>query len=95
MMQCECVWEKNSFRSLHASNSLWSAQDHAEGGGVVGVELVAFDLTLDLNSDLQVGCGAIGCEMLKNYAMLGVGRKPIGLVRQKLVNVGIRRGVVL
>ncbi len=22
----------------------------------------------------QVGCGAIGCEMLKNYAMLGVGR---------------------
>ena len=30
---------------------------------------------------VQVGCGAIGCEMLKNYAMLGVGRKPNGLVR--------------
>ena len=30
----------------------------------------------------QVGCGAIGCEMLKNYAMLGVGRKPNGLVSQ-------------
>ena len=29
---------------------------------------------------LQVGCGAIGCEMLKNFAMLGVGRKPNGLV---------------
>lgn len=28
----------------------------------------------------MVGCGAIGCEMLKNYAMLGVGRKPNGLV---------------
>ena len=23
----------------------------------------------------QVGCGAIGCEMLKGYAQLGVGRK--------------------
>lgn len=22
---------------------------------------------------LQVGCGAIGCEMLKNFALLGVG----------------------
>lgn len=22
--------------------------------------------------NLQIGCGAIGCEMLKNYAMLGV-----------------------
>ncbi len=30
---------------------------------------------------LQVGCGAIGCEMLKNYAMMGVGRKPNGRVR--------------
>ena len=29
---------------------------------------------------MQVGCGAIGCEMLKNYAMLGVGRKPDGQV---------------
>jgi ubiquitin-activating enzyme E1-like protein 2 len=28
----------------------------------------------------MVGCGAIGCEMLKNYAMLGVGRRPSGLV---------------
>ncbi len=28
----------------------------------------------------QVGCGAIGCEMMKNYAMLGVGRGPSGLV---------------
>lgn len=24
-------------------------------------------------SFLQVGCGAIGCEMLKNFALLGVG----------------------
>ena len=28
----------------------------------------------------QVGCGAIGCEMLKNYAMLGVCRNPAGKV---------------
>lgn len=24
-------------------------------------------------TSLQVGCGAIGCEMLKNFALLGVG----------------------
>ena len=29
---------------------------------------------------MQVGCGAIGCEMLKNYAMLGVGCRPNGMV---------------
>ena len=29
---------------------------------------------------LEVGCGAIGCEMLKNYAMMGVGIGPSGLV---------------
>ena len=27
-----------------------------------------------LPNPLQVGCGAIGCEMLKNYALLGVSR---------------------
>ena len=26
-----------------------------------------------VSSLFQVGCGAIGCEMLKNFAMLGVG----------------------
>ena len=35
---------------------------------------------------MQVGCGAIGCELLKNYAMLGIGRKPDGRVSQ-LCNV--------
>ena len=29
---------------------------------------------------MKVGCGAIGCEMLKNYAMMGIGRKPSGKV---------------
>jgi hypothetical protein len=28
----------------------------------------------------QVGCGAIGCEMLKNYALLGIGSGDNGLV---------------
>jgi ubiquitin-activating enzyme E1-like protein 2 len=28
----------------------------------------------------MVGCGAIGCEMLKNYALMGVGVGPSGLV---------------
>ena len=28
----------------------------------------------------QVGCGAIGCEMLKNYALLGVGTNQTGQV---------------
>lgn len=28
----------------------------------------------------QVGCGAIGCEMLKNYAMIGIGTGPQGKV---------------
>ncbi|XP_062516487.1 ubiquitin-like modifier-activating enzyme 6 isoform X2 [Corticium candelabrum] len=28
----------------------------------------------------MVGCGAIGCEMLKNYAMMGIGVAPNGLV---------------
>ena len=40
----------------------------------------------DLCSKLQalklfmVGCGAIGCEMLKNYALLGVGAAPTGRI---------------
>ncbi|XP_062608943.1 ubiquitin-like modifier-activating enzyme 6 [Saccostrea cucullata] len=28
----------------------------------------------------MVGCGAIGCEMLKNYALLGIGRKQQGCI---------------
>ena len=28
----------------------------------------------------QVGCGAIGCEMLKNYATLGIGTSDSGQV---------------
>lgn len=28
----------------------------------------------------MVGCGAIGCEMLKNYALLGIGRKDKGCI---------------
>lgn len=28
----------------------------------------------------MVGCGAIGCEMLKNYALLGVGSSPSGYI---------------
>jgi molybdopterin/thiamine biosynthesis adenylyltransferase len=31
---------------------------------------------------LQIGCGAIGCEMLKNYALLGIGSN--GKVRSHL-----------
>lgn len=27
-----------------------------------------------------MGCGAIGCEMLKNYALLGIGQKDRGCV---------------
>ena len=29
---------------------------------------------------LQIGCGAIGCEMMKNYAMLGVATSEKGKV---------------
>ena len=29
---------------------------------------------------LQVGCGAIGCELLKNFALLGVAASHNGLV---------------
>ena len=29
---------------------------------------------------LQVGCGAIGCEMLKNYALLGIGTADKGQI---------------
>ena len=32
----------------------------------------------------QVGCGAIGCEMLKNYALLGTGTKGNGQVGKKI-----------
>ena len=31
----------------------------------------------------QVGCGAIGCEMLKNYALLGVGTSQTGQVKRR------------
>ena len=31
-------------------------------------------------SNLQVGAGAIGCELLKNFAMMGVGSCPEGKV---------------
>jgi ubiquitin-activating enzyme E1 len=31
----------------------------------------------------QVGCGAIGCEMLKNYAMIGIGTGAEGKVSFK------------
>ncbi|KAL5481764.1 hypothetical protein EMCRGX_G021995 [Ephydatia muelleri] len=39
------------------------------------------DSVLSKLADLKlfmVGCGAIGCEMLKNYALMGVGRRPSG-----------------
>ena len=29
---------------------------------------------------LQVGCGAIGCELLKNFALLGIAGSPSGKV---------------
>ena len=29
----------------------------------------------------MVGCGAIGCEMMKNYAMLGIGSSDNGKVK--------------
>lgn len=29
---------------------------------------------------LQVGCGAIGCELLKNFALLGIARSQGGMV---------------
>ena len=41
-------------------------------------------LSLSSSLALQVGCGAIGCELLKNYAMLGVARQPNGLVSPHL-----------
>lgn len=28
----------------------------------------------------MVGCGAIGCELLKNYALLGLGTGPDGKI---------------
>ena len=34
----------------------------------------------------QVGCGAIGCEMLKNYAMIGIGTGPKGKVSIDLLD---------
>lgn len=34
----------------------------------------------------KVGCGAIGCEMLKNYALLGVGCGVEGLVSGVFAN---------
>ncbi|CAI8051799.1 Ubiquitin-like modifier-activating enzyme 6 [Geodia barretti] len=43
----------------------------------IGQEMVEKLANLRL---FMVGCGAIGCEMLKNYAMLGVGRRPNGMV---------------
>ena len=43
-----------------------------------------YRLTFILYSLQQVGCGAIGCEMLKNFALLGVGTsREEGLVRYK------------
>lgn len=43
----------------------------------VGDEVVA---RLANSKLFMVGCGAIGCEMLKNYALLGVGTGDAGLI---------------
>ena len=37
-------------------------------------------ITLHVPIALQVGAGAIGCEILKNFAMMGVGASPEGAV---------------
>ena len=39
-----------------------------------------FVFLCNLFSFSQVGCGAIGCELLKNFALLGIGGSRSGLV---------------
>ena len=50
---------------------------------------VNFSQTFSENNfiSFQVGCGAIGCELLKNFALLGLSTGEKGLVSMKWSNV--------
>ncbi|ELU01065.1 hypothetical protein CAPTEDRAFT_224089 [Capitella teleta] len=71
-------WVRARLCQVAAQHNLSSADDRYNPLRIcVGDELCQQLANLRL---FMVGCGAIGCEMLKNYALLGVASSPPGVI---------------